>query len=1226
MYCDGLPRVDLQVNEFRGNRHSFLVDTGCSRCLVKLSSVRFPEQIQKENIVMTGMGGSIKVLGTIQATLFGKSIAFRVVNDLPIEVNGFLGSDFFEKFQTLIDYEFNILTFQNGSERISLQLYTNHENCFILNERCSSFQKIPTLITEDCVIESQEIAEGVFVASSVVTPKNGQILVKIVNTRDENIKINNFTPILNPIKNFEICNFSKNQLTPNRVDKLLEILNFETLNTEENSSVMSICKKYADVFHLDGDPYTNTNLYEQAIRLKPHEAPIYRKPYRIPESQKNEVDRQIQDMMEKGIIENATSEWSSPILLVPKKTDHQGNKKWRLVIDYRGLNEKIIDEKFPLANISEILDSLSGAVYFTTLDLSQGFYQLKIKEEDRPCTAFVTDKGQFQMCKLPMGLKISPSAFSRLMTIAMAGLNYKNCFVYLDDLIVFGRNMEEHTKNLTLVMERLRNVNLKLNPEKCIFMRKSVLYLGHEISEKGILPDSSKIEVVKTYPVPKNGDETKRFVAFANYYRKFIRNFATITAPLNRLSKKGVIFDWNEECQKSFETLKQQLISPITLDYPDFSENNTFILTTDASKIGLGAVLSNSNKRPIAFASRALNNAEKNYSTTEIELLAIVWAVKKYRPYLFGRHFEIFTDHRPLVYLFSQADPSSRLNKFRMTLMEYDFSISYLKGKDNAVADALSRISIKELSAITQQVENSKVLVVTRSKAKRAEENKDNEKDKPQKEKPHQGDGIDHSERPVICEVLKKETKIIELKALKTKYEKEEFDKISCIEKEALKCMKENNVRVLYSERNDTMYVVLPEAEALLDLDSTMQALVDLCTRNKKKSLTIFKNEENRQLIRSIKGVKRELKENDIKISIAQGVTKIEDEKMKRIILNDYHSLPTGGHSGCTRMYKNIRKTYFWKGLEKDVQDYVKRCDACQRYKHSKKAKEPMIITTTSTVALDKIFLDLIGPFPTKDEEEFTYALTMQCELTKYIVIAPLVNKEAKTVARAFVRHFVLVYGIPSEIASDCGKEFIAETFKETAKILKVKQIQSTAYHHESIGSLENTHKHAAAFLRAQIAKYGNSWYTWLPYWSFAFNTTEHTQTGYTPFELVFGRICVKPSNIVKSENTPLYNADDYKLELRHRLSQAWKDAKENLEKSKKKRKLTYDLTSTTTVYHPGDQILLKKENRQGKLDEIYIGPFEVVKSEDPNIEIKIRNRKQLVHKNRIKPYIFYLK
>jgi RNase H-like domain found in reverse transcriptase/Reverse transcriptase (RNA-dependent DNA polymerase) len=411
---------------------------------------------------------------------------------------------------------------------------------------------------------------------------------------------------------------------------------------------------------MDGDPYTQTNLYDQSIRLKPETTPIYRKPYRIPQSQKQEIDKQVNELLRQKIIEPAASEWSSPILLVPKKTDSKGSKKWRLVIDYRRLNESIADEKFPLANITDILDSLAGAVYFSTFDLSQGFYQLAIKQEHRGCTAFVTDKGQYQKCKLPMGLKISPSAFSRMMTIALAGLNYENCFVYLDDIIVFGKNLEQHNRNLIMVLDRLRKVNLKLNPEKCVFMKKSVLYLGHSISDKGIKPDPSKLESIRNYPIPKNADELKRFVALANYYRKFVRNFSILAAPLNKLQKKGVAFIWTPKCQEAFENIIEGLTSSEMLDYPDFSDDNTFVLTTDASKIGLGAVLAKSNGKPVAFASRTLNKAETNYSTTEIELLAIVWAVKHFRPYLFGRYFEIQTDHRALPLEFFSARGSIR--------------------------------------------------------------------------------------------------------------------------------------------------------------------------------------------------------------------------------------------------------------------------------------------------------------------------------------------------------------------------------------------------------------------------------------------------------------------------------------------------------------------------------------------------------------------------------------
>lgn len=455
------------------------------------------------------------------------------------------------------------------------------------------------------------------------------------------------------------------------------------------------------------------NICEPSIVVKPNITPVYVKPYRLPQALKPEIARQIDKMIEDDIIEKSNSEWSSPILLVPKRSCEGSEKKWRLVVDYRKLNEMICDDKFPLPNINEILDSLSGAVYFSHLDLHQGYYQVTLEPSSRKLIAFTTNTGQYQMKRLPMGLKTSPSIFSRMMSIAMSGLTYEKCLVYQDDLIIFGRNLSMHHQNLIDVMERLRKVNLKLNPQKYNFLKKEILYLCHVVSENGVLPDPEKTNVLKNYPTPKNCDEVKRFVAFCNYYRKFIKSFSDITMPLNKLCRKNEPFVWSNECKKSFEFLKNALISPPILQYPDVSEGNEFIYQTDASGTAIGAVLCNKDLRPVAYASRPLNKAEKNYPTIQKELLAIVWSVKYFRPYLYGRQFTIMSDHKPLIYLFGMRYLSSRLLKFRLTLEEHNFKIIYVKGKDNVVADALSRVSFTsdELKCMHEQV----VAVMTRA-------------------------------------------------------------------------------------------------------------------------------------------------------------------------------------------------------------------------------------------------------------------------------------------------------------------------------------------------------------------------------------------------------------------------------------------------------------------------------------------------------------------------------
>ncbi|XP_045541509.1 uncharacterized protein LOC106718281 [Papilio machaon] len=361
-----------------------------------------------------------------------------------------------------------------------------------------------------------------------------------------------------------------------------------------------------------------------------------RKDYHIC-SLKPEIEKQIKQMLDEDIIEPSQSEWSSPILLVPKKSDDKNNKKWRLVIDYRKLNDVIQDDKFPLPNITEILDSLSGAIYYTHLDLSQSYYQCSLKPESRPITSFTTGTGQYQMKRLPMGLKISPSAFSRVMSVAMSGLNYVNCFIYLDDCICFGRNLESHNKNLIEIFERLRKVNLKLNPSKCQFLKTELLYLGHTISSKGIQPDLDKIKTIQNYPTPTNVDEVRRFVAMCNYYRKFINNFADITNCLNKLCKKNVKYEWTEQCDKSFNILKNALINPPILQYPDFSKE--FILQTDASGTAIGAVLCNNNMRVVAYTSRPLNKAELNYPTITERVIRYSLECKIFQTILIWTYF-----------------------------------------------------------------------------------------------------------------------------------------------------------------------------------------------------------------------------------------------------------------------------------------------------------------------------------------------------------------------------------------------------------------------------------------------------------------------------------------------------------------------------------------------------------------------------------------------------------
>lgn len=333
-------------------------------------------------------------------------------------------------------------------------------------------------------------------------------------------------------------------------------------------------------------------------------------------------------------------------------------------------------------------------MYYTTLDLASGFHQVKMHPGSIPKTAFNTDRGHFEFIRMPFGLKNAPATFQRLMNYVLRDYINKICLVYLDDVIILGTSLQEHCENIRKVFQKLLEYNLKIQLDKSEFMRKEVAYLGHVVTQDGIKPNPDKIAAVKNFPIPKTPKEIKQFLGLLGYYRKFVPNFAKLTKPLTNCLKKGNVVDFErQDYIKSFDECKNLLINSPILQYPNFDQE--FTLTTDASNYALGAVLSqqiNNKDMPIAYASRTLNTHEINYSTTEKELLGIVWAVKYFRPYLYGKKFKIKTDHRPLTWLMSLKDPNSKLMRWRIKLDEYDYEIEYKKGTLNSNADALSRI------------------------------------------------------------------------------------------------------------------------------------------------------------------------------------------------------------------------------------------------------------------------------------------------------------------------------------------------------------------------------------------------------------------------------------------------------------------------------------------------------------------------------------------------------
>ena len=378
----------------------------------------------------------------------------------------------------------------------------------------------------------------------------------------------------------------------------------------------------------------------------------------------------------------------------------------RLCIDYRELNKVTIKNKYPLPRIDDLFDQLQGASVFSKIDLRSGYHQLKIKAEDIQKTAFRTRYGHYEFLVMPFGLTNAPAAFMDLMNRVFKDYLDQFVIVFIDDILVYSHSMMEHAEHLRIVLNQMKDKELYAKFKKCEFWLEKVAFLGHVVSKDGISVDPSKVEAVSNWARPTTGTEVRSFLGLAGYYRKFVEGFSKIASPLTNLTRKNVKFQWTDSCERSFMELKQRLVSAPILAIPTGSGG--LVVYSDASKCGLGCVLMQ-NRRVIAFSSRQLKNYENNYPTHDLELAAVVFALKIWRHYLYGERCEIYTDHKSLKYFFTQKELNMRQRRWLELVKDYDCEINYHPRKTNVVEDALS---IRSSPSVFNDDSSSKIVVI----------------------------------------------------------------------------------------------------------------------------------------------------------------------------------------------------------------------------------------------------------------------------------------------------------------------------------------------------------------------------------------------------------------------------------------------------------------------------------------------------------------------------------
>ncbi|GJU19811.1 putative reverse transcriptase domain-containing protein [Tanacetum coccineum] len=444
-----------------------------------------------------------------------------------------------------------------------------------------------------------------------------------------------------------------------------------------------IVRDFSEVFPEDLPGLPPARPVEFQIDLIPGAAPVARAPYRLAPSEMKELSEQLQELSDKGFIRPSSSPWGAPVLFVKKK-----DGSFRMCIDYRELNKLTVKNRYPLPRIDDLFDQLQGSSIYSKIDLRSGYHQLRVREQDIPKTAFRTRYGHYEFQVMPFGLTNAPAVFMDLMNRVCKPYLDKFVIVFIDDILIYSKDEKEHEEHLKAILELLKKEQLYAKFSKCEFWIPKVQFLGHVIDSRGIHVDPAKIESIKDWASPKTPTEIRQFLGLAGYYRRFIEGFLKIAKSMTKLTQKGIKFDWGEKEENAFQLIKQKLCSAPILALPEGSED--FVVYCDASHKGLGAVLMQREK-VIAYASRQLKVHEKNYTTHDLELGSVVFALKMWRHYLYGTRCTVFTDHKSLQHILDQKELNMRQRRWLELLSDYDCDIRYHPGKANVVADALSR-------------------------------------------------------------------------------------------------------------------------------------------------------------------------------------------------------------------------------------------------------------------------------------------------------------------------------------------------------------------------------------------------------------------------------------------------------------------------------------------------------------------------------------------------------
>lgn len=1051
-----LPQLGLKI----------LIDSGATNSIInrKPAIEKFSAYHFRCPFIITGLRTETFSEDNITIPLFyelgiDEPIDLHVV-DWHNDYDALIGSSDLQKLHANINYSTNTLIIENLEIPFNYSIPPD----LLKNYKTSVYHSIhlPVTIESGDVIIPETQLGSFLIPECISTAKDGFCLIPNGSNKISDININERIKV-KPLTE-EII-----QKPPNSQPQHLcfeTILRTTHLNQQEESLILKLCKKFSDIFYHEQADLSFTNAVKHKIRTT-DDSPVFVKSYRHPYAMNQEIQNHIQKLLDNKIIQPSISPYSSPVWLVPKKQDASGKKKFRLVIDYRSLNAKTVEDKYPLPRIDEILDNLGKCSYFSTLDLAQGFHQIEMDSKSIEKTAFTVNNGHYEYLRMPFGLKNAPSTFQRVMDNILREYLHQFTFVYMDDIVIFSKSLDEHLVHLRKIFDRLREFNLKIQLDKSEFLRKEVEFLGHVITPDGIKPNPSKVIAIEKFPIPKTTKEIKSFLGLIGYYRRFVPNFATIVSPMTRCLKKGNKLNTSDpDYMEAFMKCKQLLMNSPILNYPDFEK--PFKLTTDASNVAIGSVLSQ-NEKPIAYYSRTLNSAEKNYSTIEKELLSILDSTKNFRPYLYGRKFTVETDHNPLVWLYKIKEPNSRLIRWKIKLDEYDFDVIYKKGKLNVVADALSRIEINhrdmdidiDASSTTPQVDHADAESMRNSGTPTINQ------DGRMTPTVHSTQGEDGKDLPIS-------EKPVNFFKNRIIFDIGEYSK--------------TRVARPFGRNTYTATVTLNalEADIRRQIEKTFQpdqpyGIFFRDSRIRKPFIDIFKSLFNPSVQASICNIY---------------CSDITDETTQESLVSEYHDAT---HNGITETIKHLKLKYYWPNIPDTVTKIVNKCELCLRSKYERTPYK----------------IKFSGPLVAKRPFDVVHIDTFSFLQSKFLTIIDLFSKYAQAyylkdgTAISMInklRHYFSHHNKPKKIVCDEGSEFKNKVFQEFCNLHKIHLHYTTVENPSSNSPIERFHSTILEKLRILKLKSPDELPTDLMINAILiYNQSIHSSTGFSPFYLLYG-------------------------------------------------------------------------------------------------------------------------